>query len=449
VGTKVWGSGANASSAVSVAVDLCVHHLGSEITCGDLPIASANGTASKKGDWQVSLPDLKATKGDYSTSVRITVSNGEKSASISDVAVGDVLLCGGQSNMGFGMCGVKSPTQSAMEALDALPPLRFFLQQGSGPHGGAGQRCRTSSGNASITPKQRWFTARAENAGGASAVCMLTAQRLFEAFQGEVPVGAVESCISGTYVEPWTPPTGTLWLHDMVPLLPMTFRAAIWDQGEADAKRTNSSWYAEEFPRMIQGWRDGFEVPLMPFFYVELCTEYGASEPNQTDFWLAQRRALQLPNTGFAVTTDVQRTLHPPNKQEVATRLALEVRRVAYGESVVSRGPELVSAESVGTDIVFTFSNETLSTHAGIMVGNNASCRAAVGHDSVATDPLANNVALNYTIVGSKLIVKCASSDGLVRINADSATCFLYGPDGLPAPPVQRTCTASKVSELV
>merc|ERR1712046_111566 len=115
-----------------------------------------------------------------------------------------------------------------------------------------------------------------------------------------------------------------------------------------------------EFPRMIRGWRDAFEVPEMPFFYVELCTEYGAAEPKESDFWLAQRAALELPNTGFAVTTDVQRTLHPPNKQDVAARLALEVRRIAYGANIVSRGPELVSVKTTAEGVVFTFSNSTL-----------------------------------------------------------------------------------------
>merc|ERR1712232_1061345 len=125
-------------------------------------------------------------------------------------------------------------------------------------------------------------------------------------------------------------------------LLPMTFRAALWDQGEADAQRTNSTWYSTEFPKMIKGWRAAFDSPSLPFFYVELCTEYGAEEPKEHDFWLAQRAAVALPNVGFAVTTDIQRALHPPDKQDVASRLALEIRRIVYGDDVVSRGPELL-----------------------------------------------------------------------------------------------------------
>ena len=39
--------------------------------------------------------------------------------------------------------------------------------------------------------------------------------------------------------------------------------------GEADAKRTSSKFYATEFQKLISGWREAFESPLLPFFYVE------------------------------------------------------------------------------------------------------------------------------------------------------------------------------------
>jgi hypothetical protein len=62
--------------------------------------------------------------------------------------------------------------------------------------------------------------------------------------------------------------------------------------------------YAVEFPRMIRGWRAAFESPKLPFFYVELCTQY-----DMPGFWAAQRAALSLGNVGFATTTDIQVSL--------------------------------------------------------------------------------------------------------------------------------------------
>ena len=88
-----------------------------------------------------------------------------------------------------------------------------------------------------------------------------------------------------------------------------------------------------------------------------------------------QRSALSLGGVGFATTTDVQRQLHPPDKQDVAARLLLELRRLALPEnepvhSIVSRGPELLSSALLSNgSIVLRMSNDSLSVSAGILTG--------------------------------------------------------------------------------
>jgi len=326
-----------------------------------------------------------------------------------------------------------------------------FFQAGSGPNGGRGG-CKTSDGQPSLTAPLQWFKANATNAGGASAICMLTAQYLHAAMGGQVPVGAVESCISGTNVEPWTPPQGSLYTQHIVPLVPMSFKTALWDQGEADAKRTSSAYYAVEFPKMIQGWREAFESPLLPFLYVELCTEYGADEPKEAPFWMAQRAALRLAATGYVVTTDIQRALHPPDKQEVAQRLLLEVQRVAYGMPVVSRGPELLSrhttrgslASKSTLEMTLTFSNASLTTHEGVFVGKPGVCTTPVEQRSGQA-----RAAVPFRLSGNKVIVTCTPSapNATILVNSDTADCFLYSADtGLPAPPVAVECAQAHVA---
>lgn len=81
------------------------------------------------------------------------------------------------------------------------------------------------------TPASKWIVANRTNVGSASAVYMLTATALAEAAPG-VPIGAVESYVSGTPVVDWTPPSGDLWVAQMMPLLPTTFKLALWDQDE-------------------------------------------------------------------------------------------------------------------------------------------------------------------------------------------------------------------------
>jgi hypothetical protein len=273
--TRVWGSGAKAGATVKVTVGGAAQ--------------SATAAAQASGSWEVTLPSTAAT-----ASTTLTASDGTSNVTLRDVAFGDVILCGGQSNMGFGMCGAQSATQSPSGALNSLAPLRMFFQSGSGPNGGTGETCAITTidgkkGTSGPTPAFQWFASNATNSGGYSANCLLTAQRLHAALGGQVPVGAVESCVGGTPVTDWTPSQtnategGVLWVQHMVPLLPMTFGMALWDQGEADAKRTNSSYYATEFPLMIRLWRKYFNSATapdpFPFVYVELCTEYGAEAP--------------------------------------------------------------------------------------------------------------------------------------------------------------------------
>ena len=51
--------------------------------------------------------------------------------------------------------------------------------------------------------------------------------------------------------------------------------------------------------------------------------------------------ALNLPNTGMAVTIDIgdANNIHPANKQDVGLRLALAAMKIAYGKDIVYSGP--------------------------------------------------------------------------------------------------------------
>ena len=185
-------------------------------------------------------------------------------------------------------------------------------------------------------------------------------------------------------------------------------------------------------------------------------------------FWAAQRAAASaLPAVGFATTTDIQRGTHPADKQDVAVRMALEVRRVGLGQSIVSRGPELLSAatsQGSGTELVLRFSNASLVSAGGILV--NSSCTGKqppkwCGHgcggenraDSLAMDAMTNQ-PLNYTLSGDGTVtVECSGPNGLVRINSDTSLCFLYAGHGttavpgalmLPAPPVLVRCNHTR-----
>ena len=225
----------------------------------------------------------------------------------------------------------------------------------------------------------------------------------------------------------------------------------------------NASWYRDAWPKMITGWREKLQQPELPFIYCELDGQMHDEVPHDAfDFWEAQRAAATtLAHVGYATTTDIQRGTHPSDKQDVAARMALEVRRLALGQGIVSRGPELRSISTrQGNQLVLQFSNASLVSAAGILV--NSSCTGKqppkwCGHgcggenkaDSLAMDAV-HNQPLNYTLSPDGTVtVACTDPNGLVRINSDTALCFLYAARGstavpgglmLPAPPVLARC---------
>ena len=182
-------------------------------------------------------------------------------------------------------------------------------------------------------------------------------------------------------------------------------------------------------------------------FQVEICHENGAEEPKEKDFWeFGQRAAISLPKVGFATTTDIDKSaLHPPDKQDIAPRLALEIMRLAYGKPVVARGPELVSASFAGSELTITLSNASLVVHKGVVVPPPAGgCDNQTMSSAVTQVGAGGRAAMvPFAIDGAKVVVRCkpGTEQEPVLINGDASNCFLYSSQsGLPAPPLAVTC---------
>ena len=94
--------------------------------------------------------------------------------------------------------------------------------------------------------------------------------------------------------------------------------------------------------------------------------------------------------------------------------------------------------------LVVKFSNASMATHAGIFVGANATCSSTEANTAVIQMVGHVAVPLNFIISGDSLAISCNNTVGVVKVNSDYATCFLYGTQsGLPAPPVEFNCTAA------
>ncbi|MDR2065029.1 MAG: hypothetical protein LBP85_04900 [Prevotellaceae bacterium] len=222
----------------------------------------------------------------------------------------------------------------------------------------------------------------------------------------------------------------------IAPLLNFPVKGVIWYQGESNTGRVKE--YASLLPDLIKDWRNKFNSPQLPFIIAQLPNFMKVQKMPVESDWAAlrnvQRKTLDIvPHTGMAVAIDIGEwnDVHPLNKKEVGRRLALEARRVACGEQLVSNGPLYKSMEIKNNSIILTFT----STGSGIYTNLDLHGFAIAGEDG-------KYVWANAAVIAEdKVKVWNPSVKNPVSVRyawADSpADANLKNREGLPASPFQ------------
>ncbi|WP_372775338.1 sialate O-acetylesterase [Mangrovibacterium sp.] len=227
---------------------------------------------------------------------------------------------------------------------------------------------------------------------------------------------------------------GGLFNSLISPAVGYGLKGVIWYQGESNAGRGKE--YRQLFKDMITDWRTQMAQPELPFVFVQLANLGIPNKQPVESGWAtlrdAQRRTLELPNTGMAVAFDLGEwnDIHPLKKKEVARRLFLEARRVAYGDSsVVSSGPLYESMKVEDGSIVLRFN----SVGSGLFANSLLQGFQIAGDDGVFV--WANAVVLSRNTV--KVWSRTVSDPKVVRYAWDDnpAGANLKNKRGLPASP--------------
>jgi len=378
------------------------------VTLGD---ATEVATAGDSGRWSVSLPAMNAS----STPLQLTV-EGSNTLTLSDILIGEVWLCSGQSNMEW---RVSSSTNAEAEIAAADFPLIRHVKIPRRP---------------SPVPLEdvdaEWQVCSPATAGSFTACGYFMARQLHQEL--DVPIGLVNSSWGGTRVEPWTPPIGfenvealasihqsvigrmpgsapyrqrlttyldsiadwqqqaqaaleestllspapaypaeltpfkshqdpTMLYNGMIhALVGFPMRGAIWYQGESN--HAEGMLYTEKKRALINGWRTLWEQGDFPFYYVQIAPfQYGNEDPKiLARFWEAQAAVQEIPNTGMVVINDIAtlNDIHPPNKQDVGLRLAGLALKHDYGlEDLVANSPEMSEMKVLSDRIEIEFHN--------------------------------------------------------------------------------------------
>ncbi len=154
---------------------------------------SATATAGADGRWQAKIQP-PPVGGPYT----LKVSDADQSVEFHEVLVGDVWLCGGQSNMEFGLSNARDGANEVQSANH--PEIRLFIVNKQVSY----SPTNLLEGTWRICSPQ---TVAMDGWGGFSAVGYFFGRKLQDELH--VPIGLVEDCWGGTPAESWMAP-GTL-----------------------------------------------------------------------------------------------------------------------------------------------------------------------------------------------------------------------------------------------
>ncbi|WP_211659901.1 sialate O-acetylesterase [Pedobacter ureilyticus] len=156
------------------------------------------------------------------------------------------------------------------------------------------------------------------------------------------------------------------------PFISFPIKGVIWYQGESNAGRAKQ--YQTLFPSLINDWREKWNKPSLPFYFVQLAN-YTRGEGDETSWALlreAQLKTLQLSNTGMVTSIDIgdAADIHPKNKQDVGKRLALIALAKTYGKSIYFSGPVFQSISVDKSEITVRFKyNTDIKATSGTLTG--------------------------------------------------------------------------------
>lgn len=293
-------------------------------------------TKVENGYWELFL-DASEAGGPFNLTIK-----GKNEIVFSDVLVGEVWLCSGQSNMEMPVRGNKGqPINGSNLAIlnSENSQIRLFKVE------------KKTAESPLNSCNGEWELATPSTVKSFSATAYFYGKMLQEKLG--VPVGLINSSWGGTPAEAWTPneiiesefPTFAGWNKDdskpqknpsvlyngmIHPLKPFTFKGVIWYQGEANKNYFQN--YTQLFSAMIKSWRTEWNQGNFPFYFVQIAPlGWGDNQANLREAQL--NTMLSVSNTGMAVTLDIgeEECIHPAEKQKVGERLALWALAKDYG----------------------------------------------------------------------------------------------------------------------
>jgi sialate O-acetylesterase len=379
-------------------------------------------TIAENGSWTITLDPMDAG-GPYTMTIK-----GQNSVMLSDIYVGEVWHCAGQSNMDTRVSYY--PHYKSVMNSTSLPMLRYLtIRQPGEVTNNVWETCTTP-----------------EKIGRLSALGFFFGKEILQALENNIAVGLIVTAVGGTTIASWLDPitvaddpqikqidsaAASMYKAWVQPVQGYAFRGTLWMHGEQDRLNGLYKYYHQRLNQLIHGWRRIWNIGDFPFYIVQLAN-YGSvqTDPNETVgsavIREAQRLGLAINNTTLTVLIDIGDSLHFSNKQEAGRRLALPARALIYGEKqLVYSGPLFIRKIIEGSKIHCLFihcgsgmkpsSGNKLTGFAIAGKDNNYSWADAVIHGdtvTVSNSSVAEPVNVRYAY-GANPIGNLVNSEGL------------------------------------
>ena len=349
--------------------------------------ASASVESDSQGRWELQLSVPEAKPGDFK-SYRIDIVCGSETLALTDLLIGEVWFCSGQSNMEMIMQPLPPWTRGVTDypaeiAAADHPNLRICKIK------------RETSEQVRDTLNAKWSVCTPSSVANFSGVAYYFGRRLLRELN--IPVGMVVSSYGGAscqafikrevleadpvlkknYLDPdRVKPNEQQHLRPMLiynaiihPLMKLSVRGILWYQGESNAGDIRG--YAHLNKSMIDSWRKEFGQGLLPFYFVQMTPyNWDKDKPKQDPaanryarFRETQSSILSHPATGMVCTMDVgePNDIHPINKRPVGERLAALALSNDYGRKVVHSGPVFRDMKVKAEKVRIRFDSKSVS----------------------------------------------------------------------------------------
>ena len=295
------------------------------VSCG----SDAASTLAENEKWLVELPSHY-----YGDVCDINVTCGEEQITLSSVTFGDVYLLAGQSNMQF-----KLHEAIADGEICENSDIRLFSTD-------------RLEDNEYFKSSDGWVKCNKNTAPNFSAIGYFVARDLYK--KKKRPIGLVSLYQGASVIQSWLSPSALEELNVDIPadklhwdhhneafsrwnknsvlynfgfsqVVPFSFAAVLWYQGESNASECESKIYDKLLQKMILTWREDLLNKELPFVIIQIAD----CDARRGDEWTRvqeaqQKVAIWTPNCHFVKCADICETndIHPPTKHILANRIA-------------------------------------------------------------------------------------------------------------------------------